>query len=241
MPRAKYQNIYQDLRNKIETGIYEYGELLPSENTLITQYDCSRNTVRRAIAALADDGSVQSMHGVGVRVIYQPPAQTAFSLGGIESFRESAERNNRVPSTKVLQLTKLTVDERISRRTGFPEGEEVWFLQRVRYLDGRPLILDLNMFLTRLVPNLTVEIAENSVYDYIENVLGMTIVTSKRSFAVEHVTELDEKWLEMDDYNCMAVISGQVYNSDGVMFEYTQSRHRPNFFSFHDTAIRKKR
>jgi GntR family trehalose operon transcriptional repressor len=68
----------------------------------------------------------------------------------------------------------------------------------------------------------------------------MTIVTSKRWITVERVTELDEKWLDLGDYNCMAVITGQVYNADGIMFEYTQSRHRPDYFSFHDTAVRKK-
>lgn len=240
MPRAKYQTIYQDIKQKIETGEYEFQELIPSENSLVGIYNCSRNTIRRAIFELAEGGYVQSMHGVGVRVIYQPVSPTAFSMGGIESFRESAIRNHKVPGTKVLNLTNITVDARIAARTGFTEGEEVCLLQRVRYLDGQPLILDMNMFLTSLVPGLTVEIAERSVYDYIENDLGMPIVTSKRRITVERVTELDEKWLDLGDYNCMAVISGKVYNADGVMFEFTQSRHRPDYFSFYDTAIRKK-
>ncbi len=240
MPRAKYQSIYRDMKQRIEAGERQAQDLLPSENTLVGFYGCSRNTVRRAIAALVEDGYVQSLHGVGVRVIYRPVTQTAFSMGGIESFRESAIRNNKVPGTKVLNLFTMNVDDRIAARTGFPKGEEVYFLQRVRYLDEKPLILDLNMFLTSQVPGLTKEIAENSVYDYIENELGMTIVTSKRYITVERVTELDEKWLDLGDYNCMAVITGQVYNADGIMFEYTQSRHRPDYFSFHDTAVRKK-
>ena len=45
---------------------------------------------------------------------------------------------------------------------------------------------------------------------------------------VEKVTQIDEKYLNLNinDYNCVAVISSQTYNSDGIMFEYTQSRHR---------------
>ncbi|MBQ5360461.1 MAG: GntR family transcriptional regulator, partial [Lachnospiraceae bacterium] len=125
MPRAKYQTIYRDLKERIETGIYEFGELLPSENKLVGVYDCSRNTVRRALSALSEDGYVQPLHGVGVRVIYQPVRQTAFSLGGIESFRESALRNRKVPGTKVLDISTITVDERLSARTGFAVGEEV--------------------------------------------------------------------------------------------------------------------
>lgn len=67
MPKAKYSKIYLDLKNKIETGEYEFQELLPSENQLIIAYDCSRNTIRRIISALVTDGYVQTMQGKGVR------------------------------------------------------------------------------------------------------------------------------------------------------------------------------
>ena len=79
----------------------------------------------------------------------------------------------------------------------------------------------------------------DSIYDYIENTLGMQIVTIKRKMTVERVTEIDEKYLELNDYNCLAVVTGQTFNADGVMFEYTQSRHRPDYFCFQDTATRK--
>ena len=68
----------------------------------------------------------------------------------------------------------------------------------------------------------------------------MAIVTSKRKMTVERATEIDEKYLELNDYNCLAVITGQTYNADGIMFEYTQSRHRPDYFCFQDTATRKR-
>lgn len=102
------------------------------------------------------------------------------------------------------------------------------------------MILDVNMFLKSLVPNLTKEIAENSIYEYIENDLGMSIVTSKRKMTVERATQIDEKYLQLNDYNCLAVVTGQTFNADGIMFEYPQSRHRPDYFCFQDTATRKR-
>ena len=33
MPRAKYDYIYRDLKEKIETEVYSYQDMLPSENT----------------------------------------------------------------------------------------------------------------------------------------------------------------------------------------------------------------
>lgn len=104
MPRAKYDMIYRDLKEKIEAEQYLYQEMLPSEHLLIAQYGCSRNTVRRALAELAAEGYVQSMQGKGVRNIYQPVDQNAYTVGGIESFKEATERNRRSSVTKVLRL-----------------------------------------------------------------------------------------------------------------------------------------
>ena len=239
MPKAKFAEIYKDLKYKIEMGEYDFQELLPSEHTLVQEYDCSRNTIRRAISDLVTDGYVQSMQGKGVRVIFQPTLHTSFTIGGIESFKESAIRNNQKPETKVIHFAELIVDKKIAARTGFSIGDEIYYLQRLHYLDGKALILNHNYFLKSVVIGLTEEIAENSIYDYLENTLGVSIVTSKRIMTVEKMTEIDEKYLELGDYNCMAVVSSHTYNSDGVMFEYTQSRHRPDYFSFQDNAIRR--
>ena len=239
MPKAKYADIYKNLKQKIENGNYKLQELLPSENTLVQEYECSRNTIRRAIADLVSDGYVQTMQGKGVRVIYQPALQTSFTIGGIESFKESAIRNHQKPETKVIYFTELVVDGKIAARTGFPLGAEIYYLQRLHYLDGKALILNHNYFLKSVAQGLTKEIAEKSIYDYLENTLGVNIVTSRRIMTVEKMTEIDEKYLELGDYNCMAVVSSHTYNSDGIMFEYTQSRHRPDYFSFQDNATRR--
>lgn len=239
MPKAKYIEIYKDLKGKIETGEYEFQELLPSENTLVQEYDCSRNTIRRAISTLVTDGYVQTMQGKGVRIIFQPAMQTSFTIGGIESFKESAVRNHQKPETKVIHFAELTVDKKIAVRTGFPIGAEIYYLQRLHYLDGKALILNHNYFLKSVAVGLTKEIAEKSIYDYLENTLGVNIVTSKRIMTVEKMTQIDEKYLDLGNYNCMAVVSSHTYNSDGIMFEYTQSRHRPDYFSFQDNAIRR--
>lgn len=241
MPKSKYEQIYKDLKKKIECDVYSYQELLPSENTLIQTYDCSRNTIRRAVGKLVSDGYVQTMQGKGVRNIFRPVEQTAFTLGEIESFKESAIRNGYCPQSQVLCFIEIAADEKLSRNTGFPTGAELYYIQRLHYLDGKPLILNHNYFLKSAVPGLTEEIAQASIYEYLEHTLHMTIVNSRRIMTVEKITEIDEKYMELDvnDYNCMAVISSYTYNSDGVMFEFTQSRHRPDYFRFQDNAVRR--
>ena len=213
MPKSIYEDIYKDLKMKIEDNTFAYQELLPSENTLIQTYGCSRNTLRRAVSLLVSDGYVQTMQGKGVRNAH----------------------------TEVALFTELCISKNQSAYTGFPAGAEVYYIQRIHYLEDIPLIINHNYFLKESVPGLTAEIASHSIYEYLEQVLHMTIVNSKRIMTVEKVTEIDEKYLHLNvkDYNCVAVVSSQTYNSDGVMFEYTQSRHRPDHFRFYANALRR--
>lgn len=240
VPKAKFEGIYRSLKKKIEAQDYPYQSLLPSENTLIRAYDCSRNTVRRALAELIDDGYVQPIQGKGVRVIFQPVGKTTFIIGGIETFQETARRNHLQAVTRVVRFENITADERLAARSGFAPGDALWAVERVRYLDGKALILDVNYFLQDLVPGLTADIAARSIYEYIENVLGMQIVTSKRKMTVERATTHDDRWLDLDGYDCVAVVTNHTFNADGLMFEYTQSRHQPDYFCFQDTATRRK-
>jgi GntR family trehalose operon transcriptional repressor len=73
-----------------------------------------------------------------------------------------------------------------------------------------------------------------------ENVLGESIVTAKRVMTVEKATEMDCKYLDLGDYDCLAVVSSHTFNAKGIMFEYTESRHRPDRFVFSTMATRRR-
>lgn len=238
MPNSKYNYIHQRLKNRIVDGTYQNQNLLPSENTLVKEFKCSRNTVRRAISQLTNQGYVQPIRGKGVRIIYTKNSSLNFSMGGIETFEESTKRNNRQAHTKVIFFNEEKIDQSLSKKTGFNVGESIFHIQKVRFIDGIPLILDDNYFLKNIMPDLTESIAEKSIYNYLEHKLGISIVTSKRQIAVKHATSFDKKHLNLKDYNCVAIVTSQTYNNDGIQFEYTQSKHSPDYFSFHNVATR---
>ena len=107
------------------------------------------------------------------------------------------------------------------------------------HFEGRTEVVFFDHFLKDAVRGLDREIASNSIYEYLEGVLGMKIMTSKRRVKVELADDCDKKFLELGEFNCVAVVSSRTYNSEGIQFEYTQSRHHPDFFCFEDTATRK--
>ena len=184
-------------------------------------------------------GYVQTMQGKGVRNIFEPAQQATFTLGTIESFAESAARNHWRGTSEILFFSELTANAALAAKTGFAEGTPLYYIQRLHYLNDRPLIINHSYFRQDVARGLTREIAARSIYRYLENDLHLSIINSKRVVTVEKATLLDLQYLDMGDCNCLAVVSSQTYNSDGVMFEYTQSRHQPNFFRFQDNAVRR--
>ncbi|MBQ7476012.1 MAG: UTRA domain-containing protein [Selenomonadaceae bacterium] len=240
MAKRKFDEIYTDLKNKIETQEYSFNSCLPSEVELTKIYGCVRGTVHRAVKALIERGYLQMRQGSRIRVIFEPVERNIFRVGGIESFKEAALRNGFTYFTKVVKLEKVVADEEIATKTGFKIGDELYDVRRIRCIDGKALIFDKNYFLISATKGITEEIAEKSIYDYLENTLRMKIATSKRRITAELATAEDKNFLELDDYNCLVIISGRVFNADGIQFEYTESRHRPDYFCFEDTATRHK-
>ena len=63
-----YHRIENDLKNKIFSGQYKTGDMLPSERELIEIYKVSRLTAREAVSRLANQGLVEKVQGKGTYV-----------------------------------------------------------------------------------------------------------------------------------------------------------------------------
>ena len=64
-----YQSIKTEMREWIQTGIWETGSLIPGEATLAKQFGCARATVNRALRELAEEGKLDRRRKAGTRVI----------------------------------------------------------------------------------------------------------------------------------------------------------------------------
>jgi LacI family transcriptional regulator len=64
-----YKQIYEDINLRIQQGEYALGKMLPSESKLCSIYGVERDTVRRALALMVDDGKIAKMPGLGASVI----------------------------------------------------------------------------------------------------------------------------------------------------------------------------
>jgi len=236
--KAIYYDIYKDLREKIIAGVYPYQSFIPSELRLVDEYQCTHNTLRKAIQVLIVHGFVQPIRGKGVKVIWQAGRRAKFVLGDIQTMREAAANNGLEVETKVRTFERIVADQMMADLTGFAVGDELIHVERVRRVDGANLIFDKSCFLASCVKGLTPEIAADSIFTYLEGELGMHITTSNRTITMEYATAEDHEVLDLLDFDMLAVVDNHTFNDEGVHFESTQSRHRPDYFTFLTTALR---
>lgn len=240
MPKEKFSSIYESLKANILSDKYKNSNMLPPESHLVTEFQCSRNTIRRAIAQLNSDGLVHSSKGKGVVILETPDRSSSSSnqsnCCGPKDLQTLPNEKSGKTITSVISFRRMVIDESLSGKTGFKPGSNVYYLHRIHFTNETAMIHDISYFLCDVVRELTIEIAQSSIYDYMNRKLGLKIISSRRKFSIEKATDSDIELLPLNDYNCVGVITKHAYTEDGRMFEFTESRHTPENFTFIESA-----
>lgn len=232
---SKYQKISQDLIDKIKSHEIKAHSYLPSENELMKLYDASRDTIRKALDILLKNGYIQKNKGKGSLVL--DADKIAFPVSGVTSFKELAKTINGKVVTEVLEVSLNPLSEEMKKELYMQEGN-YYKVKRIRKIDDERVILDIDYLNGEIVTGITTAIAQDSLYDHIENTLGLKISFARKEFTVVKASEEEKKLLDMHDFDLLVCVKSYTYLEDATLFQYTVSKHRPDKFRFVDFARR---
>lgn len=71
-PVPPYRQIADELRTRIQNGTIPPGRRIPSTVQLEAEYGVARDTLRKAVQVLKDEGLVETVRGMGIYVAEQP-------------------------------------------------------------------------------------------------------------------------------------------------------------------------
>lgn len=235
----KYEQIFKLLKQDILNETYQIDDYLPSEHELVQTYKVSRDTIRKSLDLLQKAELIQKIRGQGSKVIKQ--AQIDFPVSNLTSYQELVQQHGINSKTNLIQLEKITVDKKLSNLTGFPEYRLVWRIVRQRVVDDIASVLDIDYLDKTLVPSLTREIAEQSIYVYLEEELGLRIAYAQKEITIDPATNRDQILMDIGTDQHVVSVKSKVYLADGQQFQFTDSRHKLEKFRFIDFAKRQKR
>lgn len=234
----KYEYIYQQISNQIKEEKIKAGSYLPTELQLTKEFQVSRDTVRKALARLAKEGYIKRKQGSGSLVLKHE--QFSFPISDLTSYQELVKIQGIQSKTHVISVDKIIIDEELSELTNFPLHSHTWRIIRQRLVDSVAAVLDIDYLLLSIVPTMTREIAEKSIYAYLEGDLHLSISNAKKEITIDRTTDMDKLFLDLGNDHHIVRIQSKVYLTNKKQFQFTESRHKLDKFKFTDYAVRRQ-
>jgi GntR family transcriptional regulator len=134
-----YRLIADDLRSKIAGGRLRPGDDVPTEGELAARWNTSRGPIRNALAALRQEGLIETTRGRPGRVIERRAYQ---AVDVAIPFTKWARQTGAEPGavTQQVGLRRSTADQ--AALLGIHEGDLVVDVLRLRTLDGKPTMVE---------------------------------------------------------------------------------------------------
>ncbi|HDR7634083.1 MULTISPECIES: GntR family transcriptional regulator [Bacillus] len=217
---AKYKQIVDVLEQNIRDGLFNETKKLPTEEALMNRFEVSRNTIRKVISQLVNRGYIFQVQGSGM-FLRETSVTDYINLGSLRGLTKNLVSQN--IETKVLEIEVIEANEEIVERMQCEIGTRLYFLKRVRIVDGKPFSIEVSYFKKDIIPYLNEEIALSSVYSYFIEDLRLNIGFADKVISCEKINKENAKLLELNEGDPALLIENTVYLVNGTIFELSQS------------------
>ncbi|WP_297439100.1 GntR family transcriptional regulator [uncultured Clostridium sp.] len=227
---SKALKIASDLERKIHKGVYTEGDKLPTEMQLCDMYDVSRMTIRKALEKLIEHGWLYRIQGSG-NYVKRDVSRKSYS-GDTKTFGLTQYLNDKSIESKMIRFDVLLADKDLANKLYCKLGDMIYYVERIRIVNGEPYVLEKSFFLEKYVRGLNEEIIKASIYSYVENELGYKIQQSTDDIRARIATEEEAELLECPVGSALLTNESTVYLDNGQIFEYSKDMHRGDKANF---------
>ncbi|PLR31334.1 GntR family transcriptional regulator [Chimaeribacter coloradensis] len=213
-----YKSIAERLRLRLNSSDYNIGSPLPGEKTLAQEFGVARMTIRKAVDLLVGWGLVVRRHGSGTFVARKDVHHETTNLTG---FVEVMRQQGKNVSSKVLVFELMPAPPAIASQLRIQVNERIYFSRRIRFVDGKPLMLEDSYMPVKLFRNLSLVHLEGSKFDYIEKECGITISGNYESLTPILADKQLAGFINVPENTPLLRITSLSYSDSGVFLNYS--------------------
>jgi DNA-binding GntR family transcriptional regulator len=163
---TKHEEIENFIFEGIMSGHYKADEKVPSENNLADKFSVSRMTARKALDNLVTKGYLYKIKGKGTYV-KDKENRDAIYLDEMIGFTKRVKRTGKTPRTDVKLFEIINPSREVATKLGITRDESIYHIERVRYINNEPVILEVTYMPVSISTDLTIEHVQKSKYDYL--------------------------------------------------------------------------
>lgn len=168
-----YLQIYNEMKEKIESGEWKEGMKLPTEHELIDTFSVSRDTIRKALQKLTNDGYIYRQAGAGTFV---KNIKSRYKLTVLESFSEQMISRDLAPSSEIIDISLGLPSQKIAKYLELKKHDKTYIVTRIRKADHEPMCYETAYVPEKNCPELDKKINQStSLYKLYEDIYGLKI------------------------------------------------------------------
>lgn len=233
--QLRYKRVQESLEEEISRGRRSPGSRLPPERALAEHFGVSRVTLRRALTELERTGVV-ARDPAGWTVAATPLGEPPNEL---MSFSEMAASRGLTPRARVLgtRVRPATIDE--AETLGLAPGAALFELERLRFMDDVPIMIDRSDVPLALVPDLDrVDFSRASLYDELETRYGLRPTRARFSVEAVAADERQAALLELRPGEPLLRCHQLTEDETGRLIEMCVMDYRGDRYRFRATLLR---
>lgn len=219
--RPLFTQVRDVLFERIAAGDWEPGDPLPSEAKLATDYGVSLATMRKALKDLENRHLIVRTQGRGTFI-------AKFNDDSLQRFfkvrREDGTRGR--PSSTLLSSTVRECNAEEGRCLGIPAGTRVRLVERLRQIDGVPVVFDRMCLPFDRFPHVTaMENGElvDQAYVMMQRDFGITVARTAEQIRAVGAPPAIAGALGIEPGTPMLLVSRTAFDLKGVPVEFRAS------------------
>jgi GntR family histidine utilization transcriptional repressor len=191
-PTALYQQVKEYIARQIQSGAWQPGDRVPSEQELVTRFGVSRMTVNRALRELSEQGRVVRVAGVGTFVAEHKPQSTLLSVVNLQ---DEIRMRGHDYACDVILVERVAASIEVAAALELRTGESVFHSVCVHREDGVPVQLEDRYVNPRVAPDFISQdftgikpgeyLLRNVPYDQVEHVVDAISATPDQAAQLE--------------------------------------------------------
>ncbi|GAA3397998.1 GntR family transcriptional regulator [Cryptosporangium minutisporangium] len=231
-PVPLYFQVAEQLEQAILTGTLGAGERIGNEIALAADLGLSRPTMRQAIQVLVDKGLLVRKRGVGTQVV----AGRVHRPLGLTSLFDDLTKAGQKPRTVVLKLARIQPDEHVRAELRLAEGDEAWYLERLRSVGSDPLAHMTNYLPIDVVDLSAVDLGETGLYEAMRRA-GVVMRVARQRISARRADAAEGRMLAESEGAPLLTMERTTYDDAGRAVEYGTHAYRPDRYAFESTLV----